>query len=171
MSDRLARREEPWDARAGLHAVDLAVADAENDLALVLSQPMLVDPGHPSTARFASERARVGRLVRADDDTWAAREGVANLEDAWRSLREEARRAGLSGRPFRERRRVHRARRLLEQARSDRGSPAMRVRAFHRGVDLLDGLITLPERLRRDIYETAARTGPLRIPGPDFQLF
>lgn len=151
-----------------LHAVDVLVADAENDLEVVLLQPMLFDRRHPSTDRFFLERTRARQLVDADPDSWAARTSVDNLLTSWRSLKEDARRAGLRDRPWRGRLRIRRARRLLEEARSDRGSPAMRIRAYRRGTRLLDGLITLPEPLRRTLYEAAAQTPPARIPGPDF---
>lgn len=158
----------PSEAQALLHAVEVSVADAENDLDVVLLQPLLLDLHHPSTARFAVQREQAGQVVAQDPEGWTARAASEGLEAAWRSLRDEARRTGLGQRPWRDRRRIRRARRLLRQAGSDRGSPASRVDAYRRGLRLLEGLITVPEPLRRSIYEVAAQVPPPRTLGPGF---
>lgn len=168
MRDAVPHRREPSEAQALLHAIDIAVADAESDLDVVLLQPRLLDPRQTTAARFAVERAQVRQLVSSAPESWLATSSVNDLRESWRSLKDEARRAGLHGRPWREKRRIRRARRLLEYARSDRGSPAMRVSAYRRGLLLLDGLISVPELLRCSIYEAAALVPPPRTPGPDF---
>lgn len=168
MGDAVPHRREPSEAQALLHAIDIAVADAESELDIVLLQPRLLDPHQTTTARFAAEQRRVRQLVSSDPESWLATSSANDLRESWRSLKDEARHIGLHGRPWRERRRIRRARRLLEYARSDRGSPAMRVRAYRRGLRLLDGLILVPELLRRSIYEAAALAPPPRTPGPDF---
>lgn len=171
MGDPVASHDEPSEAQARLRAVDVSVADAENDLDVVLLQPLLLDPRHPSTERFAARRAHARQAVAQDPESWAARTSAEELWTAWRSLREEARSTGLGGRPWRERRTIRRARRLLRQASSDRGSPAMRVDAYRRGLRLLEGLITVPEPLRRSIHAIAATVPPPRTPGPDFPTY
>ena len=161
----------PSEAQALLHSIDVSVVDAENDLDLVLLQPRLFDPSRSTTARFAAERALVRQLVSGDPESWLATSRANGLHTSWLSLREEARQVGLTDRPWRERRTIRRARRLLEYARGDSGSPAMRVRAYRRGLRLLDGTISVPEPLRRSIYEAAALTPPPRTPGPDFPTY
>lgn len=171
MTERYAGAAGPSDARSLLHAVDVAVADAETDLDVVLLQPTLLDPRHPAAARFAAERTRVRRLVAADPESWTAQAAATDLAAAWHALRDEARATGLRDRPWRERRRVRRARRLLEEARSDRGSPAIRLRAYRRGLRLLDGVVVVPEPLLRELHAAAAVVPPLRTPGPDFPTY
>ena len=158
----------PGGSRARLEAVETACSDAEHDLLTVLTQPMLVDLRPPTTARFHRACASTRQQVEKDPQAWTTQQSVADLEATWLGLRAEAREAGVSGFSRWQRRRIRRARRLLGQAGSERGSPRVRSAQYFRGLQLLDGLIDLPEPLRRELYEAAVHTEPLRTPGPDF---
>lgn len=166
--DRRAEPAVPGSARARLDAVVTACSDAEHDLTRVLTQPVLLGSGHLAAARFRRQRESTRHQVAQDPDAWTTQQSVADLEASWQLLRAAARRAGLSGFSRWQRRRIRRAGRLLEQARSDRGAPRARSAQYFRALQLLDGLVELPEPLRREIHEAALLTPPLRIPGPDF---
>jgi len=171
MGDAAQRRNEQPRAQVLLHAVAVSVADSENDLDLVLLQPRLFDPTWPTTVRFAAERVRVQHLVDSDPTSWLSTSRAEELRKSWFDLREEAGRVGLTDKPWRQRRTIRKARRLLQYARGERGSPAMRIRAYRQGLRLLDGIVSVPEPLRRSVYEAAALTPPLRTPGPDFPTY
>jgi len=156
-------------ARGQLDAVETAYSDAEHDLATVLTQPTLFDAAHPLVARFRNQHELARQQVATDLYSWTAQQSVADLEASWHLLRSEARRAGISGFSRWQRRRIRRGGRLLELARSDRGSPQARLAQYFRALRLLDGLIELPEALRREVRDAAVHTEPpLRTPGPDF---
>jgi hypothetical protein len=169
--DERPARTDPGGTQGRLDAVETAYSDAEHDLTTVLSQPTLFDPGQPLTARFRTALASARQQVEKDPHSWTTQQSVADLEASWQGLRAEARRVGISEFSWWQRRRLRRGGRLLERARSDRGSPRSRSAQYFRGLQLLDGLLEVPEQLRREVHEAALHTEPLRTPAPDFPTY
>jgi hypothetical protein len=164
--DEAPGRGVPADLTTRLRVVQSAYADAQHDLDLILLRPTLFDAADPVTA--ALEHAlQAGARLPSDRGallvSWAAEATVADLEAAWRRARDEAGRVGLSRLRLQDRRRVRRARRLLQKACSDRGSVPLRQGYFHRAEGLLSGLVALPGPVRAEILAAVRR--PARIEG------
>jgi hypothetical protein len=159
-------RAGPLDLAGRVRVVQAAYSDAQHDLDTILTRPTLFDPAHPATAdllhalRTCEQLPRDGGVLLV---SWAAESAVGGLETAWQRARSEADQLGLSRFGVRDRRRMRRARRLLHQAQSDRGSVQLRQREFHRAENLLAGLVALPDPVRAEILEAVRK--PSRIEG------
>ena len=157
----------PLDLAGRVRVVQAAYSDAQHDLDTILTRPTLFDPAHPATADLLRALRTCEQLPRDGGAllvSWAAESAVGGLETAWQRARGEADQLGLSRFGVRDRRRMRRARRLLHQAQSDRGSIQLRQGQFHRAENLLSGLVVLPGPLRAEILEAVRK--PSRVDGP-----
>lgn len=157
--------------RARLAAIETAYSDAQHDLRSVLTRPSLFDPADPVTAGFHQRWEAARRCVTDTDQLWITEQALSDLESAWQHAWREAERVGVSRFHRLQRLRLRRARRLLERARSDRGPTQLRSGYYFTALRLLDGLLQLPEDLRRELrqaalaqYEPSGPSGP-GLPG------
>lgn len=154
------------DLTTRLRVIQSAYADAQHDLDALLTRPTLFDAADPTTAVLQRALQTCERLPTTRgmlETSWAADAAVGELEAAWHRAREESGRVGLSRLGWRDRSRIRRARRLLDKARSDRGSVPLRSGYFHRAEDLLSGLVVLPAPVRAEVLEAVRK--PSRIEG------
>ncbi|MFK0294797.1 hypothetical protein ACIQU6_30595 [Streptomyces sp. NPDC090442] len=133
----------------------------QSDILAVLERPALADVTVPTTARLihalaAADDARAADRT-TDEGAGAYQRAVTELEMAWTSAAEHARKTGLRTLPPRERKAIEQARKLLSTALADGGTEHERRHAYEHARKLLDEAttVTIPRQATAALEATA----------------
>lgn len=122
---------------------------AESDILTMVTYPLLMDLRDPMVREFHEKMAYAKQVTPQENDPFEIShpfiKAVASMEFSWKALLAEAKKVKDSSFEPEERKRLDKARDLLNIALNKASAPAERQSAYRRAMKELDGLLHVPE--------------------------